>query len=48
MGDAGVGTELQMGVEARDYLTRFKGLAGELESETRNDLTLVSSFVFHW
>jgi hypothetical protein len=48
-----LGTELQldrlaMRVEARDYLTRFKGLAGELESETRNDLALVSSFVFHW
>ena len=52
-GYGALGTELQldrlaMRVEARDYVTRFKGLAGELEGETRNDLALVSSFVFHW
>lgn len=48
-----LGTEFQVDrlalrLEGRDYLTDFKGLNGDLNSKTRNDVTVFSSVAFHW
>ena len=33
--------------EARDYLTRFKGLSGNEAASTRNEIALTTGMVFH-
>ena len=50
---AALGTELQMErlafrIEGRDYLTRFKGLDGNMPAENRNDVTVMSGLSIHW
>jgi len=47
-----VGAELQFNrvavrFEARDYLTRFKGVAGNEEASTRNELALSVGLAYH-
>jgi len=53
LGYAALGTELQheklaLRVEGRDYISRFKGLSGELEADTRQDIAVVAGLAFHW
>jgi len=52
-GYGALGTELQSGnvairLEGRDYLTRFKGLTGDLGTKTRNDMMFMLGAAFHW
>jgi hypothetical protein len=52
-GYGALGTEFQIDrlafrVEARDYLSRFKGLDGSAGSESRNDVSIVSGVAIHW
>ena len=51
-GFGAVGAELQMSraalrVEARDYLTRFKGLAGTEAASNRNEVALTAGLAYH-
>lgn len=53
LGYGALGTELQhLGIaariEARDYVSRFQGLAGELKATTRNDLVLAGGLAYHF
>ena len=51
-GYGSIGAELQMNrialrLEARDYLTRFKGLSGDDPASTRNEVALTAGMAFH-
>lgn len=53
VGYGSLGTELQHAriaarIEARDYLSRFKGLTGTESVSTRNDLVLGGGLAFHF
>ena len=52
-GYGALGAEFQLGnlavrVEGRDYVTRFKGLAGDQPARTRNDVMTMLGVVVHW
>jgi hypothetical protein len=52
-GYGALGTELQLArtalrVEARDYVSPFKGLMGGEEAAWRNDVMLAGGFAFHF
>ena len=52
-GYGAVGAEMQhlniaMRLEARDYVSRFKGLTGNDKASTRNDLVLGGGLAFHF
>jgi hypothetical protein len=51
-GYGSIGAEFQLNrialrFEARDYLTRFKGLSGNDPASTRNDVALTAGMAFH-
>ena len=39
---------LALRLEARDYVTQFKGLDGNAKEATRNDLAIFSALAIHW
>ena len=52
-GYGALGSEFQLNrlalrVEARDYISRFKGLTGDDQADTRNDLAFTGGVAFHW
>lgn len=52
-GYGAVGAEFQLDrvavrLEARDYLTRFKGIQGGEPTETRNDVAVLGALAVHW
>lgn len=52
-GYGALGAEFQFNVvalrvEARDYVTRFEGIRGGEDAETRNDVAIMGALAVHW